>query len=343
LPRDDELFDAYLDHYRPEGPFAMQCVLECVRSQGMLDRAAGYQEAILRDRAERLRNGGEEGGNDIQSLITLFYKYPYAAIDRMRLTADGCAWIADCWGELSEPLEAGRRWTPSQLKLAEQLVKTPGDWDRLADDPDGWRLAVLTRLVRGDRHPMEIDVMRYLAPHVIPPGYEDVFNPAALPTVEEGRELLRAYVREQHQGWSEESARLAASEAADAADPDQEPEPDPALAGALFDDEKPMRLYLRYHAEARVSLYRAHDQLLKSLEYDRKNPPQPPASTPAAEPETATSRPAPAEQNDVFRNEPEPHAKTCPKAGSVARKGSRKNRRETPGVVSHENPLESPR
>ena len=328
----DTIITAYHNYYNPQSPFAHACIAECARSQLKLERLAAYEDADLRARIDKHREP-DPLADGIEKHLVEFQRRPDFALPELQTTSAGCTWLAARWDELSDALDAdGFFWTPEHT-LARALTGTPPYKPIYPSSPESWHVTVLFYLTSPDRHPTDFQVKFLLVPEEIPPGYEDMFDPDALPPMDEAKVMLREFVTAQQTRWRGAAEWLQELEAqAAAAKAAEEPVDDPSVALSLFDDEKRTRLCLRYHAEARVSLFRAHDQLLKSLENDRKHPP-----TGA---QTAPSKASREAANAVSRNEAKLDAKSCPYCPSDESDGSPSGRVETPEVVSHENPLE---
>jgi hypothetical protein len=328
----DTTITAYHNYYNPQSPFAHACIAECARSQLKLERLAAYEDADLRARIDKHRepDPGEQG---IEKLLIEFNRWPPNAVPKLQTTSKGCTWLAARWDELSDALDVDGFFWDDEQKLAFALTMFSQYEDQMAQRPDAWRMAILIYLTALDRHPSDRKAKELLVPAAIPPGHEDMFDPNALPPMDEAKVMLREFVTEQQTRWHDAAQWFQELEAqAAAAKAAAEPVDNPKVALSLFDDEKRTRLCLRYHAEARVSLFRAHDQLLKSLDHDRKHPP--------AEAKTAPSKESRKAENAVSRNEAKASVTRCLYCVSDESAGSPSGRVETPEVVSHENPLE---
>ncbi len=264
--------DAWNDYYQPQSPAAQHMVNACVSATLLSDRCQRYHEASLAKQVRDAEYAWEvQRDESVQALAVLLKTDPATATRRLAHTADGCRWLIDQWERLLGALDARGRWTGPERDQAIRLQGFAPEGDTLKECPEAWVTRLFALLCHEKSNATALEWM--FQAHHYPDLYRGDYRPDSLPEREDCLDGLRAMALEKLEPLRALEACLRAEFDA----PDRAGAADRAL---ILHDAPSARLFLRYHAEARMAFQRAYGSLVKTLDRD------------AAEAETETAAPA---------------------------------------------------
>src|SRR5438874_6462175 len=276
---------AWHAYYRPASPGAQHLVNECVRATLLSDRIDRYHGAAL---SEQIR--GAEYAYDrrtgvdaapAQALICPELD-PAEGLKQLAKLMAGCRAMLNRWNWYLKRLDDGG--DPDDLGRAELMrMMGYGPEAPSKNDPECWTLRLLIAIC------YEPDPAPALAALFDPAHQPDcllsAYRPDALPDRATACRLLAARIVEHRDLWILHEERLRA---------DLPTRVEVADQMLILKEPIAARLFLRYHAEARLSFQQAYRALISTLEYDAEHAPDP-SDEPDEEPDPVKS---PNEAND---------------------------------------------
>jgi hypothetical protein len=270
--------DAWNTYYQPQSPVAQHLVTQCVQATLLADRVHRAHSATLSRQVRNAVDDFDRACDDqVESLKRLLKTDPAEAVRLLKRSSDGCTYLLGRWGALGAALTERGRWTGPERDEAIRLIGHDPDPETLKTCPEAWLTRLYNLMLL--KNPSESSV-RWLLGR-IPDRYRAIYNFEALPDEAESLERLREMIAEQVVPLEEEEERLSAERE----EADRDEAPDRAL---VLQDAPSARLFLRYHAEARLSFHKAYSELIKTLERDKAAAAES-VSTPAPSPSPAAA------------------------------------------------------
>src|SRR5437764_1622151 len=256
-------WDAY---YRPASPAAQHLVNECVRATLLSDRIDRYHCAALSEQIrDAERTYDRRYGADAEPAKALIYpeRDPAEGLKQLAKLMAGCRAMLNRWNWYLKRLDDGG--DPDDLGRDELMrMMGYGPDAPLKNDPEAWTLRLLIALC------YEPDPAPALAELFDPANQPDclmsAYRPDALPDRATACRLLAARIVEHRDLWILHEERLRA---------DLPTRVEVADQMLILKEPVSARLFLRYHAEARLSFQQAYRALISTLEYDAEHGPDP--------------------------------------------------------------------
>ena len=284
LPHEDpaavlERSYAWNDHYQPGSPAAQHLVNQCVQATLLADRVHRYHVAAVSAQVVEAQEAWDAVREDeVDVLTALLAKEPAEAVAGLRRTGLGCRWMVGRWEELGRMLDDRGCWTDYERNEAVRMLGLRPEPHHVKGQPDAWLTRLYNLLCQPERSKTAVEEM--FAPGRMPAPLRASYRPDALPDPDTCRRALRATVDDQVALLNEAEHRSRNENDT----PDRDAAADRVF---LLPDAPSARLFLRYHAEARMAFHRAYGSLLKSMEVDEPAPaPVDPPGTPEESPES---------------------------------------------------------
>ena len=274
--------DAWYDHYRPASPGACHLLNQCVAASIFADRVNRYHAAVLTKQIEALEADYDRAlGLQMKPLHDAVLKGPRPAyaLRTLARTMAGCRWMIKQWFWYLRRLEDdGRTARKDRVEILRMMGYHPEA--SLKDNPEAWTVRLLVAICY---YPNPARLLALLLhPSRQPDSLRATYRADALPDRATAARLLGALLTDQVERWIklEDCLRID--------DPDRSAASD---GGLVIREPVSARLFLRYHAEARLSFQQNYRALLSTLESDAQHAQD--------EAEEADEGPAP----DASRNE----------------------------------------
>ena len=249
--------DSWNDFYQPQSPAEQHLVNECVRATILSDRAHRFHDVeVARHYREAPAAREHALADEVERLAALLKHDPAAAVAGIERTALGCRWLIECWERLDAALVTNGRWQPAERDEATRLL---GYRSEIAHIKEGGELVWLMRMSNMLLYSgVTAENIAWLCdPAQMPDSLRSTFSPTVLPDKAECLPRLRALAAESLSELRAEAQRL-----------DEEfdlPEREETADRSLLLPEASARVFLRYHAESRVTFQRSYAALMKAI------------------------------------------------------------------------------
>jgi hypothetical protein len=252
--------DAWNDFYQPKSPAAQHLLNQCVRATLLADRCDAFHDAGLARQVRRAELDWDYAQVDHLENAWLKVKDdPFNTLREVKRTRYGCGILKGRWLRYAGRLERVGYLDRYDTFGACLMLGLDGHNKKLrAGLPDMYRLELFHQVLCPD--PDRAKIRELCSEYETPVELQGLYAADRLPEKEECRQWLRELIAREVAELEALEASLEAIETADRAE---------AQARALILTDGPTaRLFLRYHAEARMSFHRAHTALLKQLDRD---------------------------------------------------------------------------
>jgi hypothetical protein len=245
--------DEWLDFYKPRTPGERDLIEQAVTASIQLKRCQRFHHATVSEQVENAAQDWDEANaEEVARLIAALETDPAEAVEGLKLTADGVAWLLGRWARLRAIFEAEGRWTEPDRDEAIRLTGSSPE-----PQPEAIE-AFLIRFFNLQTHENPDPEARawLLRPEYVPPtirGRVESYHPGP----EEARARLRMIIDRTVYALKRLEATAAESDAAE-----RQAATDRAL---MIADPTVARLHLRYQTSSEMAFHRSYKQLLKSL------------------------------------------------------------------------------
>jgi hypothetical protein len=272
LPEEDPAIaesraQAWNDHYQPQSPAAQHLLNQCVAATLLADRVNVYHHATL---SKQLRDARfdhdtiqQQRADDLEKQLATD---PKGALRGLLTFATGVHVLIRRWERLDKALDGGC-WSVADADEAVRLMGA--DPAELRTEPAAWVTRLFGLGTRSEPAQRLLDEM--FTPRHLPGAYRGVYSPECYPE----RARCRAALKEMIAEKLESLHALASSLIEEFDTPDRLEAPARAL---IVRNGPDARLFLRYHAEARIAFQKAFSALEKVLASDAKQAATAPAS-----------------------------------------------------------------